>query len=157
MILAAALSTGCSATPSDVPEGARRVSFQPLPADQSEHIFSGIDTTERLVIRDDATWAAVWQRAVGTSEPLAPLPEVDFATELVLAAAMGTRNTTGYSVVIEAVDTMDGDAWVSVTERSPGTGCVTGDALTAPVRFVAVPRYDGETTFIERTAEVDCK
>jgi hypothetical protein len=153
--LLAAASSGCTESAS-VPDGAQRISIQPLPADHPAQIFSSFDTRERLVIRDEATWTSAWEQVMGGIEPSEPAPEIDFATTLILVATMGAQISTGYAVAIDDVHTMDGDAWVTVSESSPGSRCPTGDAITRPATVVAVPRYEGETTFVERSKRVDC-
>lgn len=139
--------------PAEAPEGAQQVSIQLLHADD---YASGFDERARLVVRDDARWASAWQQTTGEAEAAPSIPDVDFRTELVLIAAMGMQSTTGYLIEIDEVKLLDGNAWVLVTESSPGPGCVTADFMTKPVSVVAVPRYEGQTTFVERTAVIDC-
>lgn len=151
-----ALLIGCTedALPAEPPEGAQQVPIRQL---HPEEVFSGLDQYARLVIRDDATWAGAWQQMMGGNEPFPALPAVDFRSDLVLLAAMGTQRTTGFSIKVEEVQTKDGDAWVSVLESFPGPGCVTFDAITRPVNAVAVPRHHGQTIFLVRTEVVDCE
>jgi hypothetical protein len=155
--LVAALLIGCTGSdtlPAEVPEGAQPVTIRPL---HPGEVFSGFDRYARLVIRDDATWAGMWQQMMRGSEPVPDLPEVDFKSDLVLLAAMGPRQTTGFSIEIEEVQIKDGDGWVTVVERFPGPDCVTFDAITRPVHAVAVPRHPGQTIFLLRTETVDCE
>lgn len=151
--LISALSIGCIDVRSDAPDGARRVAIRPVPADE-RLLFSGVVAQERLVVRDTATWETVWQRVTCRPEPA---PAIDFATEVVIVAAMGMQNSGGHWIDIDKVHTLNGHAWVSVTESFPGEDCAAAGVLTYPAFMVAAPRYDGETTFVEHAEQHACK
>ncbi|MEO6222517.1 MAG: hypothetical protein ABIP90_04650, partial [Vicinamibacterales bacterium] len=61
--------------------------------------YSGIDTPERLVIRNLAAWGAAWAQIHARQVPAPPLPTIDFSTRTVIVVAMGTRPTGGYGIV----------------------------------------------------------
>lgn len=119
--------------------------------------YDGMATRQRLVVRDGATWAALWQQLASNHRPIPAVPAVDFAGNVVIVAAMGTRSSGGYSIDIDDVRMGGGDARISVTERSPGDGCMVTMALTAPVAAVVVPRFLGQATFLERTEQRACR
>jgi hypothetical protein len=118
---------------------------------------SGMTTKQRLVIRDGAAWADVWKQITSPFQPVPPVPEVDFAKNVLIVAAMGTRSSGGYSIAVDGVRIVAGGAKVSVTEESPGSGCFTTQALTAPVAVVVVRRFAGEATFAEHTSQHACE
>jgi hypothetical protein len=140
-----------------MPESARPASVQPLAAAEPMRFDSGLTTRQRLVIRDAATWANVWQQIAGTRQPAPVVPVVDFANDLVIVAAMGTKSTGGYSIEVDDVHTIGGDASISVTEQSPGSGCAVTQAFTAPVAVVVVPRFSGQATFVEHASLHACR
>ena len=70
-----------------------RVSTNPYPLT----CCSGIGQSERLVVRDNATWQTVWTSIWRGMMPTPALPNVDFTKEMVIIAARGTRSTGGYS------------------------------------------------------------
>lgn len=156
VLLAGALVAPSGCLLSEVPIAAQRVAIEPLPEAQTWRFNSGMTMPRRLVVRDEVAWHDVWHEMTRSSPETTPTPAVDFASRVVLVAAMGWRDSGGHAISIDEVHMMDGDAWVSITERSPGTGCFTTGALTAPVAVVVVPRFDGDTTYIERTDERDC-
>lgn len=84
--------------------------------------YSGMATRQRLVIRDGAAWADVWKQITSPFQPVPPVPEVDFAKNVLILAAMGTRSSGGYSIAVDEVHIVAGGARVSVTEVSPARG-----------------------------------
>jgi hypothetical protein len=118
---------------------------------------SGMTTQQRLVIRDGATWAKVWAQIAAPHQPPPAVPAVDFAKDVVIVAAMGTKDSGGYSITINDVGLVPGGARISVTEESAGANCGVTMALTSPVAVVLVPRFDGGATFQEHTSKRDCK
>lgn len=156
-LLICATSIGCAEGPSEIPQGAKPITIQPIPEEQPLHFQSGIPTRQRLVIRDSSTWASMWLDIVGSVSPAPPTPKIDFASHLVLVAAMGTQPSGGYTIAIDDVRTMNDDVWISVTETLPGDRCAVPAVITAPVSVVAVPRFSGKATFVEHTAVHDCR
>lgn len=118
---------------------------------------TGVNTRQRLVLRDETAWANFWSQVVANRMPQPPLPEVNFASEMVVAAAMGSRPTGGYSIVIDALYEADGRLYVVVRETSPGASCVTTQAVTAPLSAVRIPRFEGEVVFSEKTETHECQ
>jgi len=150
-------SIGCTGDRSEFPEGAQSVLIQPIPEAQPERSYSGITTQQRLVVRDGATWANVWQQIAGNSIPVPAVPAVDFASHVVIVAAMGMKNSGGYSIDVNDVRTLAEDAWISITENSPGAMCITTAVITTPVAIVRVPRFAGQVTFLEHAVQNDCR
>jgi PrcB C-terminal len=94
---------------------------------------SGISGSRRLVIRDAATWAHFWsEMGAGVR------PEVDFATDLVIAVAAGERTTGGHDIEVRNVSRAGSELRIEVLETYPSTGCVTTQAKTQPVDVVMV-------------------
>jgi hypothetical protein len=149
------MAAGCTDLPSGVPEGAQRVAIEPV---QLDSYFVRFDSSERLVIRDEATWASTLARIMrpDVSPPtIPPRPPVDFASDVLIIAARGPSGG-GDSIAIDDVHALDGDAWISVTERSPRAGCPVTAILTFPAVVVVVPRFEGEATFIEHVERYAC-
>jgi PrcB C-terminal len=97
-------------------------------------VTSGITGSRRLVIRDQATWAHFWsEMGAGVR------PEVNFASDLVIAVAAGERNTGGHDIEVRNVSRAGGELRIEVLETTPSSGCVTTQAKTQPVDVVMVP------------------
>jgi len=158
LLIAVAIGAGCSsATNPQVPEGAMALEIREFPAAITPYLYTGIAERQRLAIDDAAEWRAFWNRVTSTTVPQPPVPEIDFASEIVIIAAMGTRPSGGYAIHIDDVSEADGRVFVKVREVSPGTNCIVTMALTAPVVAVRIPRRAGAVTFVEQTEVRNCQ
>lgn len=119
--------------------------------------YSGMDAPAREVLRTDTAWQAAWARIHRHQQPAPGAPAVDFAREAVALAAMGTRSTGGYVVTVDSATATTDAIHVFVTERSPGSRCVTTQALTAPVHAVAIPADGRAVRFHENTVVHPCE
>ena len=137
------------------PPGAVSVQFALI--DKAHTTFiSGIPDARRTVIRTQEDWEAFWDEFQGNVMPETDAPQVDFSTQMVIVATMGTRNTGGYEITIEDVFDDEGALIVHVLETSPGDSCVTTQALTAPATAVTVPASDEEPQFEDADLTRDC-
>jgi hypothetical protein len=143
--------------------GSRRGAEPPMtvvPLDSSLASYyrysSGLPDSARLVVRTSAEWTTLWNRIVANHGPRPAVPDIDFSNEMLLVAAMGTRNTGGYSIEIEAVDRGSSSITASVRTRSPGKTCGTTAALTAPVAIVRIPKSTLPVQFVEENIVSDC-
>jgi hypothetical protein len=119
--------------------------------------FSGLNTPARLVVEDRLTWQAVWSEMYGRGSEVPPLPDIDFSKEEILVAALGTRGSSGYSVVFKRASGNDtGGVDVVVQSGSPGKNCVTLTVLTQPVDIARIPKVSGTIHFVERASVSNC-
>ena len=118
--------------------------------------YSGIQDRRRLVIRDAAAWEQFWAQAMATVSRVPPTPAVDFTTSIVIAASMGNRPNGGHAIGIESLNELDNTLYAVVEERSVGLGCVTTQAITAPLIAVRVARPGAAVVFVETTRRIDC-
>lgn len=151
------LTTGCSASVnSEIPIGAVALDVRELAAPLAQYHYSGYEERQRLVIRDAASMAQFWATLTAGVSPQPPVPAVDFSTEMVIVAAMGSRPSGGYSIHVDQVYERDGRVTAVVREVSPSASCVVTAALTTPVAAVRIPRRPGDVTFAERTSTRRC-
>jgi hypothetical protein len=86
------------------------------------------------IIEDPATWTSFWaQFMTGT------LPKVDFATDVVLVGAVGTRPEAGDSIEVRRVLTVDFGTQISLYEQRPGNFCTPAPRAHAPYHIVIAP------------------
>jgi hypothetical protein len=116
---------------------------------------SGLGEASRKVVRTESQWQALWPQIV-RSQPTPPAPAVDFAQEMVVVAAMGGRATGGYVITVDSATAASDAIHVYVTERSPGLGCLTTQAFTAPLDAVALPDDGRAVRFHETTTVRGC-
>jgi hypothetical protein len=117
---------------------------------------SGLTERERIVVRDQESWAALWTRIVGSHRPAPAPPAVDFNNEMLVVVSMGTRLSGGHAIYIDAVSAVRGNLVVVTREVSPGRDCVVTGALTQPVALARLERSDLPVSFVNRSVVRDC-
>jgi hypothetical protein len=118
--------------------------------------YTGLQEPQRAVLHTQQEWAQLWDRAHANLLPAPPAPTVDFSQWMVVLAAMGSRNSGGYSIRIDGVYRQGSDLDVRVRQVSPGAACFVTAALTAPATAVTVPRLDGQVHFVESDETLRC-
>lgn len=156
VIALAVLAAGCESpvATNPLPKGATLVEMNEQVLVRDYH--TGVQDRRRLVVRDESAWTSLWSEIIANRQPKTPAPQVDFATEMVLAVSMGGRPTGGYSIDIDSFYEANGRLYVVVLETSPGSSCATTQAFTAPFVAVKLPRFDGEVVFAERAEVHEC-
>lgn len=135
---------------------------EPVPIDRlrdGDHAYttySGIADSTSVVVRDSAAWRQLWTELTRPFVPPPPLPPIDFAREMVVVAALGSRPTAGYDIVIEGAARDSAGLEVAVRRISPGAGCPVLAVVTQPVDLARVPTLAVETRFRERTVVTPC-
>jgi hypothetical protein len=107
---------------------------------------SAVDEAREATALTEVDWEALWTAHAGR----APLPEVDFSTEMVVAVFLGTRPTGGFGVEIIGAHTENGALVVEYVERRPGRGGFVAQVLTTPFHIVKVPRHEGAVRFLKQ-------
>lgn len=107
--------------------------------------------TPRLVlIETQAEWEKFWSVELeGNKFPVPPAPQIDFQTQILLAAFTGQKNTGGYGISVTGVDTNtisgSADVVVYVNQEVPAADAVLTQALTSPAQVVSVERNNNFT------------
>jgi len=102
--------------------------------------YSGFGEQTRRVVTNQSEWEAAWRQLWHNVRPIPDAPPVDFDREIVLLAAMGSRGTGGYTIHVEDAAVNGDHVTVRVIETSPGRGCGTTQAVTAPADVVKLTR-----------------
>jgi hypothetical protein len=111
LVITAALVLGCK-------DGSSPPSDRARPTAVLAHAsYSGLGDAVRSVLSDPASWAAVWAQLTFGTQPQTPLPSVDFDTERVLVAALGTRPTGGYDIRVDSLVRYEHGSVAYVTTR----------------------------------------
>ena len=118
--------------------------------------YSGIDDSIRVVIADATRWRLYWHRVHARVQPVPPLPTVDFARDMVILAAMGTRRSGGYGIRVDSAYDAGEFVEVVVWRSAPGAGCLVTAALTQPVDVVYIPARRVPVRFRERATTESC-
>jgi hypothetical protein len=163
--IAALLSSGCSA-PTDAPAAQKdlapaagnvltvtRLRAEPY----SFAYYSGMSDSVRLAIRDAGQWQQAWSDiGRGSSPGGSPPPQVDFAHETVIVAALGSRATGGYGIYVDSAYEHTGGVEVVIRKVSPGARCATTQVFTQPVDVARIPVSGVQVQFRERSTVHDC-
>jgi len=150
------ITTGCGvhqqAPDPEIPATAVSVPFTSLVQMQ----YSNLGDEAHMVVRSRAEWVDLWASATEGLQPAEDAPVVDFGRRLVLVAAMGRRATGGFTVRIGSVFEDTERLYAVVSETSPGSGCLTTQAFTAPVSAISVPLSGKPVSFVRRSDTVSC-
>jgi hypothetical protein len=96
-------------------------------------------------------WEAFWQAHKGTS--LSSPPVVDWAREMVVVAAVGSRSEAGDSVEVRKILQTGEGTQIHVAERVPGDFCSPAAREHHPVHVVVAPRTRAPFGFAEIVVE----
>jgi hypothetical protein len=159
------LAAACGKTGSLGPEGAQssgpagepltvtRLASEPYPFTS----FSGLTDSARVVVRDARAWEAIWGEIWRHHIRLPELPAIDFQREMVVVAALGSRRSGGYGILVDGATRTAEGAEVSILKQSPGARCGTTGGITAPVDIARLPRVEGTVRFRERSEVRECR
>ena len=118
--------------------------------------WSGLQAPLHRVIRDEASWTALWDSIQSMTQPPLPRPQIDFTTQELLVAALGNRPNTGYLVHIDRLVDFGGTGTVFVTTYKAGPSCGTGQAITRSVHVVATAVTASALSFNDRSRTYGC-
>lgn len=108
----------------------------------------------REVARDEAAWRALWAKLrEGSQLPEEP-PAVDFTSEMVAAAAMGTQSCVS-KVTIRSAARVGDELVFDILEAPPAPNCV---CITAerPIHVVRLPKVDAPERFTVERGQTPC-
>jgi len=159
-LAAVASGNACSSAADTSPSSTQAGTVASSPSQQAftrllSVMTSGYTEQATLVVRDEASLAAVW-RTINNGIPGNPPPAVDLSTRMIIVLALGSRNTGGYGFAFDAMTLESGGAVVHYTTTAPGPGCMTTQVVTSPVDVVSVPRVNGQIRLDVRNVVQKC-
>ncbi len=146
----AILTLACDDSPTA--PGDAPIAFESVVASSS----SGFDAPQREVIRDPEQWARAWDVLHARRGSVPPVPAFDFTQQMLVLAAMGSRNTGCFNVEVTAINLRRGTLEIEVVEREPTASCICTQALTEPVHVVSLDRVEVDATFVVRGQSLSC-
>lgn len=112
--------------------------------------LSGVTEPMDLVVKGESEWEYLWDLTHRNLVPKPDRPGVDFEKEMVLAALMGERNSSGYRIEIGAVALEEGVIKVKVSNfETPGNLTI----MTQPYHIVKIARYPYKIEFEHKTVK----
>jgi hypothetical protein len=111
----------------------------------------------RRVIRNRDEFSDFWKQFTAQVPPgnwVPPLPEIDFSKEMVVVAAMGSRPTSGYWIIIDGACEADGQLEVFVGSADDVSCAAQLQVVTHPADAVRIPQTDLPVVF--RETQIPC-
>jgi len=136
---AVAVIMSCKSAPSVTPALAPVLPSERLLYDDQ----TGYQDSVMMVVRDPATWGAVWRTANQNQASVPPMPAVDFETHMVLVVAAG-RMRPGDQIRVDSLG-VRGNAFIAVVRITEQ--CQPFPADVYPLEIVKAPRYNQEVLF----------
>lgn len=119
--------------------------------------ISGVARALETVVKDEASWSALWKEHASIFDPPPPQPQIDFAKEMVIAVFAGEQPTGGYTATIIAVEELEGGLKVHYTVEVPGPECVVEQLFTQPFHMVRLARKEGVVIFAPDYKVIHCQ
>jgi hypothetical protein len=108
---------------------------------------SGYDQPVTFVVRDRATWESTWNQMHRRQSPIPPLPDADFSAEMIAVAALGSKPTSGYDLVLTTASESGQTVTIDVATRTPAPQCALLPVVTSPVDLARLPKREGSVLF----------
>jgi len=118
--------------------------------------YSGVDTERFEVIRDEPAFRSLWIAHTAGTSPTSPLPQLDFAKDMVIAAFAGTKSTGGYSLNISSITAEKERLKVILSLTQPGPDCMVSQVLTQPYVMVKTTRSPKSANFTVSATTASC-
>lgn len=118
--------------------------------------YGGITQPTEIVVRDSARWHEYWSRIFRGVFPPPPPPTVDFGHDIVVVAALGSRPTGGWGIVIDSAYATTAGLRVVLLQLAPGTGCVLSAVVTAPVDAAVIHARPDSVEFVQHVRTESC-
>jgi hypothetical protein len=122
---------------------------------RSYSYVSGLQRAADLVVRTRHEWDRLWPRICNPCQGN-PGPSVDFTRQIVIVAAMGRRNSGGYSILIEGARRINQHLEIVIREEIPGPSCAVTLATSQPVDIAILARTSERVVFRHYSTETDC-
>ena len=103
-----------------------------------KYLFSGHTQAKNYIITNDEDWKNLWDTVHHANAP--PLPEIDFARQMIIAVFQGEKPSGGYGIVITELIKAGKRLRVKVTELMPDPGCINFPAVEDPGHIIITER-----------------
>lgn len=121
------------------------------------HYSAEIEAQLAIVVNSREDLASLWTRLFEGQSPMPQVPEVDFADASVVVASSGMKGSGGYGVTIESLEEIPEGMRLRIATRSPGSTCVTTEALTTPLHIVRTRKLPAVVLFDWSNTVVECE
>jgi hypothetical protein len=119
-----------------LPKAGAQMPFERVAKDS----FSGVIEKKNLVIKDEAAWARLWAEHTAGRNPAPELPQIDFASKMLVGVFAGESGSGCHTIAIPHVVAGTVSIKVEVDERELQTFDVCPAVLTHAMQIVAIDR-----------------
>jgi hypothetical protein len=113
-----------------------------------KELISGIKDARNVVVKDQASWDALWKAHTANNSTAALAPSVDFARQMVIGVFAGENRLPCGQVGIVHIGPANGKLVVDYEERTWAAPPVCAAVLTQPMQLVVVARTDAAVEFV---------
>lgn len=139
------LAAGCKSSRESAAEGELH-SFQSL----ARGYQTGLSGSSLRVARTSDQWMSLWNEHSSRVIPRPTAPQVDWSTQMVVCAVVGTRATAGYGVQVERLVRRADKLIVEARETTPAADAVVPQVITQPYHMITTARFDGPLELLVR-------
>jgi len=107
---------------------------------QWQDVRSGIKEKKVLIIKTEQEWRALWQQHNGNNASTLPLPDIDFAKNIVFAAFMGEQPTAGFGIQIKNIEETNTKYYLDIEEATPGSAATQTGQKIQPYHIVVIDK-----------------
>jgi hypothetical protein len=135
---------------------------EPYPVPQRLYYDNGggIQDSIRVILREEGGFRMRWDQATSRQAVPPPLPQVDFAREMVVLVAAGRMTTEDQiqvdsATVVQAMDAAGEMQPVLTIHVRTTRGCGRFNVDAYPLELLRLRRFDGEVRFNERVTQAE--
>ncbi|MBQ5948439.1 hypothetical protein [Massilia sp. ST3] len=128
-----------------LPKDGEPVAFRSV----AKEAFSGVGAAREVVIKDQAAWSALWAEHTRNRTPAPPLPEVDFASQMLVGVFSGDRGNGCIETSVLRTVARGGKLVVEYEERDITAVAICMAVVSQPMQVVAVDRIDEKVEFVK--------
>lgn len=115
--------------------------------------YSEFTTKEILNIKE---LSDVWVNLFAKYDRKPPIPLIDFENKMLIALALGERNSGGYSIQVNSILETKNNININVSENKPGSTCMTSSVMVYPFQLIEIPRTAKRITFTKTVNINEC-
>ena len=121
-----------------------------LPLEElAKGIYSAHADRRVYVIRDGEAFSGLWAKTFERHPIPATQPPIDFQADMVLAAYLGEKFTSGHRIEITGAKDLPDAIHIYLAETHPSQGSIVAQVLTQPYHIVKTRRADKSVVFEE--------
>lgn len=143
LMLAACKDAGISATPTAF----AKTSIAPVELGNKKSSLT-LSVVENIVIREQDPWSVLWRERVAGSSSV-PAPTVNFDRQMVIGIFLGGYANSCYAIAVVNVEQAGEQTWVSYQVNPPEPADICAQAISYPLKLIAVPKKSGEVFFVD--------